>query len=103
VTLPWWALLVGAVGCLLLGSLLTFAGVRADDDGGRFRPVARFEERRGFDRPGPPFGPPGRFHDFEDRGEDGDDRGQDDRGQDEDEQDEDERDEEESPTTTEAN
>ena len=33
VTLAWWWLALGALGFLLLGSLLTFVGTKASDDG----------------------------------------------------------------------
>ena len=33
VSLAWWVLALGALGFLLLGSLLTFVGTKANDDG----------------------------------------------------------------------
>ena len=94
VTLAWWWLALGALGCLLLGSLLTFVGTRASDDGpdggrggdrmshqqqGQFGPPQGFGPQGGGQRgPGPgfapgngqQFGPPEQFEDQ--RQDDGD-------------------------------
>jgi len=50
VSLAWWVLALGALGFLLLGSLLTFVGTKAaDDDGGRDGDRAGHQEQ--------PYGP----------------------------------------------
>ncbi len=51
----WWWLALGALGFLLLGSLLTFVGTKAGDDGPEFRRVDVQGEMRG--GPGFPGGP----------------------------------------------
>ncbi|MCB1015330.1 MAG: hypothetical protein KDB10_09480, partial [Acidimicrobiales bacterium] len=64
VTVAWWWLALGALGFLLLGSLLTFVGTKATDDGpdldrARFAGETERGERPGPDRGGRGPGPRG--------------------------------------------
>lgn len=59
---PFWGLALGALGFLLLGSLLTFVGTKATDDGPDFERIAELRGGGGDDergRGGPGFGGPG--------------------------------------------
>ncbi|HMQ27834.1 MAG TPA: hypothetical protein PKA98_17730, partial [Acidimicrobiales bacterium] len=63
VSLAWWVLALGALGFLLLGSLLTFVGTKAsDDDGGRDgNRAGRHEQPHGPMMGGGQFGPRGQM------------------------------------------
>lgn len=60
VNVRWWWLALGALGFMLLGSLLTFVGTKANDDGPDFHPHAMFSDggmRGGPGGPGMQGGP----------------------------------------------